>query len=447
MASSRRLRKHYRRLKNLKLLSTSADSPELIQMTKQYSLYRSQHRKLIRSVHAKEAISRDSNLMKNPGTTFAHIRASRRANAGKIHKLNVGDSTFFGENVPDGFFMSVHQLKTRNNDVLETSPHFLNISSDYHNIIKLSKDSKDIEPITEMQSLQILESVKSDVFDIHGITPNHYLYAGPTGCKHFFLLMNAFLQDVNSTSIEEINATYACILFKGHGKDKSSARSYRTISTCPVVAKGIDLYLRTLHEENWNAAQSESQFQGKGSSHELAALLVTECILHSKHTLKLPTFALYLDAKSAFDAVLKEILVRNLYFTQGLDKSLLLINNRLGNRVTYVDWDESLMGPIHDELGLEQGGTNSSEYYKIFGKEQLDLAQELKLGIWLGKNLCVSGIGQADDTILIIYNYCFILLLLTVRNILLTFLQRRHGCKLSFPPRSVIISWMRPTTR
>ena len=58
------------------------------------------------------------------------------------------------------------------------------------------------------------------------------------------------------------------------------------------------------------------------------------------------------------------------------------------------------MGPIFDEQGLEQGGSNSSDYYKIYGKEQLTLAQSSKFGLRIG-NLMVSSIGQADDTILL----------------------------------------------
>ena len=58
------------------------------------------------------------------------------------------------------------------------------------------------------------------------------------------------------------------------------------------------------------------------------------------------------------------------------------------------------MGPINDEQGTEQGGVNSSDLYKIFGKEQLSLAQKSSLGVNLG-NLTISGIGQTDDTALL----------------------------------------------
>ena len=137
--------------------------------------------------------------------------------------------------------------------------------------------------------------------------PNHYNYAGPAGWLHFHLILNCLLNDVNNTDIIEVNTAYACILFKGHGKEKTSDRSYRTISTCPVIAKALDLYIRDLNISSWNSDQAETQFQGEGSSHELAAILLTETIAHSLFTLKKPVFVLYLDAQSAFDVVLSEL--------------------------------------------------------------------------------------------------------------------------------------------
>ena len=78
--------------------------------------------------------------------------------------------------------------------------------------------------------------MKQTVNDVFGITVNHYAYAGPSGWEHFNLLLNILLSDINNTTIEEVNTVHACILFKGHTKDKTSDHSYRTISSCPIVA-------------------------------------------------------------------------------------------------------------------------------------------------------------------------------------------------------------------
>ena len=49
--------------------------------------------------------------------------------------------------------------------------------------------------------------------------------------------------------------------------------------------------------------------------------------------------------------------------------NLLYLDARLKNRVTYVEWDKTIMGPIFDQQGVEQGGPNSSEEYKLYNNE------------------------------------------------------------------------------
>ena len=244
--------------------------------------------------------------------------------------------------------------------------------------------------------------MKSNVNDLYSVTPAHYLKAGQAGLEHFNFLLNCVIEDTNNAKVEELNSCYALLLFKGHGKLKTKDSSYRTISTCPLASKALDLYIRDLHKDKWVAQEAPTQYQGEGSSHELAALLVTEIVQHSLWNLKEPAYLLFLDAKSAFDKVLPELLIKNLYKAGMVGDSINIINNRLTNRLTYLDWDRTIMGPIKDELGLEQGGGNSSEFYKIYSNENLIKAQKSQQGIRIGptENEVISAIGLADDTIL-----------------------------------------------
>ena len=57
------------------------------------------------------------------------------------------------------------------------------------------------------------------------------------------------------------------------------------------------------------------------------------------------------------------------------------------------------MGPIADELGVEQGCVNSGDFYKMYSKPQLELAQTSQLGVPLARDIVISAIGQADDTV------------------------------------------------
>ena len=41
---------------------------------------------------------------------------------------------------------------------------------------------------------------------------------------------------------EELNACYALLLHKQHGKSRNLDKAYRTISTRPLLSKALDLY-------------------------------------------------------------------------------------------------------------------------------------------------------------------------------------------------------------
>ena len=106
---------------------------------------------------------------------------------------------------------------------------------------------------------------------------------------------------------------------------------------------------------------------------------------------------------SAFDLVIREMLINNLYHYGIQDQGLLLIDQRLKHRVTVCEWDGHLMGPISDKWGVKQGGRTPVIFYKVYNNKQLDVAQDSQLGVELGGSspLVVSAIGQADDVVLV----------------------------------------------
>ena len=129
----------------------------------------------------------------------------------------------------------------------------------------------------------------------------------------------------------------------------TSDRSYRTISSCPFLAKSIDLYLPELYHEYWYSCQASSQYQGSGSSHELAYLLVTEVIQYSLNVSNKLVFVLLLDAQSAFDHCLRQILCGELYKAGVPGSAILFMDNRLASRRTVYEWDGQKMGLAVDK--------------------------------------------------------------------------------------------------
>ena len=259
----------------------------------------------------------------------------------------------------------------------------------------------------------LLHSLKPSVCDHWNVSAAHYINGGPIALKHYQLLINTALEDIENTTCDEFNTAHACILYKGHQKDKTLASSYRTISTCPFVAKSCDTYIRSLSVEDWHNARADVQFLGPGMRHEMGALLLSEVIQHSININNKPVYALFLDARSAFDRTIREILVRKLFLLGTTGDRLLYFDNRLNHRKTFCEWDYQILGPIHDRQGVEQGGVPSGDLYTVYNNEQLDTAQESGLGVPL-HDLDVGSVGQADDCALLSDNLSSLQNLLTL---------------------------------
>ena len=373
----------------------------ILEANMKYLKLKNMYRQEIRKEQRDDSIKRDENLnnilTNNPTSVHRSIKGFKNSNTNKIHTLHVNDATYVGKAVPDGFFASLSALKSPDMSSIHSTPQYQNTLADYNHILKICRAGDPIPDISPKTSTEILLSMKANVNDYFSITANHFMNAGRAGFSHFHFLLSALIKNVNLAGLDELNNVWACILYKGHGKDKNSDRSYRTISTCPIIAKALDTYVGQLYGEGWAEAQAPTQFQGSGSSHELAALLLTETILHSLHVTKLPLYILLLDAKAAYDKIVRECAIRNAYLARTNGHGLLYINSRLENRKTFVEYDKTLMGPIRDSLGVEQGGVNSDRIYKLCNNVQLSTAQNSGLGANIGSTV-LSSSGFADDT-------------------------------------------------
>ena len=373
--------------------------------TNNLKIARRNYRCITRKELHRDDLKRDSKLFSVFSPTksklFRSIRLSKTSAAASVPFLTVGEKTYPVDMVGDGLFESISELKKQDKASLKSSPNYASWLQDYRYILEICKHRRDIPPITLDQSNSILEDMKPTVSDFWSISPMHFRNAGEQGRIHFNFLMNRIISEVNCSSASELNVVLAQLLYKGHGKCKTSDRSYRTISTCPVIAKALDMYIHDLFIDLWNTDQADTQYQGQNSSHDLASLLLTEVTQHSKYTSKESLFMLFLDARSAFDTVVIEFLLRNLYISGMSGNSLLYLKDRLSSRITYCNWNGSTMGPIFDEHGLEQGGCNSGDLYKIYNNELLKTIQKSEQGVYLGNGLTISCVGQADDTCLL----------------------------------------------
>ena len=348
-------------LKHLNSVENDASANTVERETAAFSFKQAKaaHQNLVRKHNVSQEVQRDNELLsllsKQPREIFKSFKKAKSAQSGK---LKVDDKTYSEDNIADGFYDSISQLKTKSES---TATAFDRFKEDQRHIVEICKAGTRIPLMSLAQAEDLLKKIRPGVSDFFSITAAHFINGGTATIRHFQFLVNTIIKNIELASIEELNKVHAIILHKGHKKDKTLASSYRTISSCPFTAKAVDIYLGDLSKDDWNECQADTQFQGPGMSHKLASLLLTSSILDSIN----PSLPLLLDAKSAFDLVIREILVRRLFLDSTPDQRVRYWDLRLANRTTYCQWDGHTMGPIKDELGVEQGGPNSSEMYKI----------------------------------------------------------------------------------
>ena len=386
---------------------------------------RSLYRKQMRYIRQAENDTRDSLLSSfssNQTSIFRKIRNEKNVASGSLSKLRVSDMTFGSQNIGDGFYKSLSMLKAPNLKSTEDTLAFKETLRVYQNIMGIVESAEKIPVIQIHESIDILYSVRQDVNDLYSISAAHFINAGSAGLRHFHFLLTVLISNINNSSLQELNDIWAIILFKGHGKDKESDRSYRTISSCPLLAKCLDIYVGRRYYKLWRNIQASTQFQGEGSSHELASLLLTETINFSVFQSKRPAFVVFLDAKSAFDVVLRQNAIVEAFKAGAQDQGLLYLDNRLKSRKTYVEWEQQLFGPIADKRGLEQGAVNSDRIYKLCNNSQLTEAQNSNMGVDIN-GIMVASIGQADDVALLSHSPLQLLCLLHLTE---SYCRRQH---------------------
>ena len=257
--AKRRMNQLHRRLK-----SNSCDA----NLRNQLREAQKEYRRTVRRARLQEAFGRDAKicaiLEDNPSAAHNLVRSQKDIRSAQIEKLIVGDQSYTREFVADGFYSAMSNLKSCDMEQLREIPEIDQQMSNYEHIIKLCSEKKKIPSISMAKSVYLLQRIKKNVADFYSITSLHYINAGQEGLMHFNTLLNGIIENVNNAKIHEIDIAHGKILYKGGNKDRSSERSYRTISTCPFISKCLDLYIRNLYMDHWNYKTAKTQYSISG---------------------------------------------------------------------------------------------------------------------------------------------------------------------------------------
>ena len=227
-------------------------SPKVVEDTRtKYKAMKSKHQRLIRRRRMNENCKRDSKTFSvfssNTSSLFKAVRSSKSSSNIAVKKLTVRDRIYEAESVNDGFYDSISHLKSQVHAELISSLQFEAENTNYENILRVCKAGEKVPRISIEKTNEILTSIRPSVADYASITGYHFRNGGPTAITHLQEVLNAVLDNLAIMDIEPLNTAWACILFKGHGKDRTSSESYRTISSCPFYSWLLDSYIDKIY--------------------------------------------------------------------------------------------------------------------------------------------------------------------------------------------------------
>ena len=151
------------------LLSSSSDQSQLEQARQKLTAARSLLQKTKRAACVSSEVEIYGNLhsilSSNPRSLMQAIKSSKRDSVA-IQKLKVGSETYTGDNVANGFYKIVTDLKTIDEDQLLQCPNYRQFLDDHKHIIEICKADRNIPPLPFLQAKKLLQNVKPSVSDL-----------------------------------------------------------------------------------------------------------------------------------------------------------------------------------------------------------------------------------------------------------------------------------------
>jgi hypothetical protein len=111
---------------------------------------------------------------------------------------------------------------------------------------------------------------------------------------------------------------------------------------------------------------------------------------------KAPFYIALLDAKSAFDVVDIDILMRKLHLLDIQPSTWKIIDNLHHDTRTCIKWKQQVSDSFDCQQGVKQGELLSAELYKLYIEDLLRSYENSKIGCRIG-TITINAVACADD--------------------------------------------------
>ena len=358
---------------------------------------RQQYRSAIKIESAKRRVETKNKIIEtnssNKKLFYKLIKKQRQKGNSLISDLNVGNEHFEGDALIEGWFLHFKNLATPT-DCPDFNEQFLNLCKDDYRFIKHYTSACERKTVTVSLVKRALKHIhKGKSEDCFGLSVENLCYASDSFIEFIVMLINQIFEYQKIPEMLKTGLLTPIYKNKGDGKD---SKNYRGITVLPILLKVIEFILREDLKEVALPVQSQLQRGFTENSSPLnAAFLVEEFYRESKNLNK-PVYIAFLDAKSAFDVVVREILMRKVYLYGISPASWQLIDDLHLNSYSTINWNGEASEKFEVIQGVKQGGLLSADLYKVYSNDLFDTLDQCGVGGRIG-DIRIAAPGCCDD--------------------------------------------------
>ncbi|KAK3089516.1 hypothetical protein FSP39_004221 [Pinctada imbricata] len=357
-------------------------------------------RSLCRKENAKAQMQQRLEILeaKSEDSALFHrlVRRQRNGPKSNLCELTVNGQKLQGtENIRDGWKDHFNKLAIPT-DCEKCDKVYIEHTKHDTDIIKdiCISDSTPIQPAETEEishALGMLNTGKAP--DLYGVTVEHLLYAGDPMVTILTMLLNAIFSLALVPNVLKYGAITPVFKKKGSVTD---ARNYRGITVLPVIGKLLEILIRNRIRKILEPIQNPMQRGFTRNASPLYCALIIEEFIRESLANKDPVYSAYLDARTAFDVVNHNSLLRKL-FNAGIEGKLWsIIQDFHTNAVSVVKWEGAVSSPFNIHQGVRQGGILSADLYKLYVNQLLNRLSDSALGAHIGDTVC-NAPTCADD--------------------------------------------------
>ena len=238
------------------------------------------------------------------------IRKQRNNKNIIVEDLYVGNTLYEGDNILKGWHEHFHNLaQPSDNPDFDTrfkqqcQQDYITIKSTYDKIIPKVVTMDELKEATKA-----INTSKSE--DIYGLSIENIIYAGEEFLRHLLDLINNIIAQDSIPELVKVGLLSP--IYKNKG-DKNDSKNYRGIVVLPIICKLLEHIARTNFRTILTEKQSPLQRGFTTNISPLNAAIIIEEVYKEYSDKKAPFYIALLDAKSAFDVVDIDILMRKLH--------------------------------------------------------------------------------------------------------------------------------------